>query len=347
MSMSNSDFFVQTNIQRIDPGAISSGDLRLACELLHGKEVVAFPTETVYGLGANALEAEAAEKIYAAKGRPSNNPLIVHVADTQAAQELVSEWPPAAEKLAAAFWPGPLTLVLPKRDHVPAIVTAGGPTVAIRIPHHPVALALLREVGLPLAAPSANRSNAVSPTTAEHVLQGLEGRIPLILDGGPCAGGLESTVLQLGCSPPKVLRPGLISRQQMEAVLGSPVIGPAAQSNPQETALPSPGMMRRHYAPRAKLELVPESGQRRAFALAAAGTSVAWLAWEDEAIPEPLPQRLILQRMPRQVEAYAAQLYAVLHRLDQSEVNRIVAPLPPSTEAWQAVRDRLQRAASE
>lgn len=344
--MSNAEFSLPTHVQRINPNQISATDLQAACELLRKGEVVAFPTETVYGLGANALDGAAVEKIYQAKGRPASNPLIVHVDQPSAARELVSEWSETANRLAAAFWPGPLTLVLPKKTAIPNIVTAGGPTVAIRVPQHPVALALLREVGLPLAAPSANRSNAVSPTTAEHVLLGLNGRIPLILDGGPCAGGLESTVLQLGVNPPTILRPGLISRQQIEQVLGHQVVGPSDPTN-AELVLPSPGMMRRHYAPRAKLQLVDGDGQSEALQLAYEGVRVAWLAWEDATIPDPLPAGLTILRMPWTVERYAAQLYATLHEIDQTEITRIIAPVPPEEESWQAIRDRLSRAASD
>ena len=170
--------------------------------------LVAFPTETVYGLGANALDAEAVRHIFAAKGRPATNPVIVHVAEIARVREVVADWPPLAERLAGRFWPGPLTLVLPRHPALPALVTAGGPTVAVRVPLHPVALALLRAAVVPVAAPSANRSTRLSPTRAEHVLAGLAGRIDLLLDGGPASGGLESTVLDVTTVPPRLLRRG-------------------------------------------------------------------------------------------------------------------------------------------
>ena len=188
--------------------------------MLRGGGLAAFPTETVYGLGANALDAAAVARIFAAKGRPANNPLIVHLADAAQVREIAADWPESASRLAERFWPGPLTLVLPRRDIVPDIVTARGPTVAVRVPAHPVAQALLRAAALPLAAPSANRSTELSPTRAEHVLRGLEGRIDLLLDGGPTAGGIESTVLDVTIMPPRLLRPGLIGVAQLEAVIG-------------------------------------------------------------------------------------------------------------------------------
>src|SRR5262249_25608873 len=180
----------------------------------------AFPTETVYGLSANALDAAAVSRIFEAKGRPASNPLIVHVADIAAARALVAVWPQSADSLAARFWPGPLTLVLPKGERVPAIVTPGGPTVAPRVPAHPVALALLRAAEIPLAAPSANRSTRLSPTRAEHVLADLGGRIEMVLDAGATPAGLESTVLDLASAPPRLLRPGPIGLHDLEALVG-------------------------------------------------------------------------------------------------------------------------------
>src|SRR5579872_2410044 len=201
-------------------GGLNTRAIDRAAELLRAGRLVAFPTETVYGLGAKALSAEAVARIFAAKGRPAYNPVIVHVSDAGAAQELVADWPDIADRLAAAFWPGPLTLVLPKSLLVPDEVTAGSQTVAVRVPSHAVALALLRAAGAPVAAPSANRSMLLSPTTAEHVLEGLDGRIDAVLDAGPAPGGIESTVIGLADSPPRLLRPGLISPAQIEAVIG-------------------------------------------------------------------------------------------------------------------------------
>src|SRR4051794_39087740 len=195
-------------------------DVAVAAAVLHRGGLVAFPTETVYGLGANALDAAAVARIFAAKGRPATNPLIVHVAAAEHVWSVAADWPAVAARLAERFWPGPLTLVLPKAAAVPDAVTAGGPTVAVRVPAHPVALALLRAAGVPLAAPSANRSTELSPTTAGHVLHGLGGRIDLVLDAGPTAGGIESTVLDVTTNPPRLLRPGLVTPAMIEAVIG-------------------------------------------------------------------------------------------------------------------------------
>ncbi|MBU6365517.1 MAG: threonylcarbamoyl-AMP synthase, partial [Gemmatimonadetes bacterium] len=197
--------------------------IRDAAAALRRGELVAFPTETVYGLGANALDPEAVARVYAAKGRPAWNPLIAHVADVAAARALARHWPPAAERLAAACWPGPLTLVLPKAAHVPDAVTAGRDAVGIRVPDHPVALALLHEAGVPVVAPSANRFTQVSPTTAGHVQEALGDRVAHILDGGPCQVGIESTVLDLTQDPPAILRPGMLDARQLAALLGAPV----------------------------------------------------------------------------------------------------------------------------
>src|SRR5262249_11514941 len=224
-----------------------------AAEILRRGGLVAFPPESVYGLGAHALDREAVERIFAAKGRPATNPLIVHAADESAARALARAWPDAAMRLAQRFWPGPLTLVVPKAEAVPDIVTAGGTTVALRVPVHPVALALLREAGIPLAAPSANRSTQVSPTRAEHVLRGLDGRIDVLLDAGPTPGGIESTVLDVTTSPPRLLRPGLVTPREIEAIIG-PI--EFAQSMKAEAGQPqrSPGISGKHYAPRTPLE---------------------------------------------------------------------------------------------
>src|SRR5581483_10612849 len=243
---------VETEVVRVHPQKPDETAMTRAAEALRGGGLVAFPTETVYGLGANALDAEAVARIFAAKGRPANNPLIVHVPDVAAARELVTDWPETAERLAERFWPGPLTLALPRRETIPDIVTAGGPTVAVRVPAHPVALALFRAAGVPVAAPSANRSGYLSPTRAEHVLAGLDGRIEMVLDAGPVPGGIESTVLDLTGDPPRLLRPGLVSPAELEAV-----IGPIRTAEPAPTGgdrpLPSPGMLSRHYAPRTPL----------------------------------------------------------------------------------------------
>ncbi len=316
-----------------------------AAEVLRRSGLVAFPTETVYGLGAAALDPVAVARIFEAKGRPATNPLIVHVTDADEARALAIAWPENAARLAAHFWPGPLTLVLPRSARVPDIVTAGGPTVAVRVPAHPVALALLRAASLPVAAPSANRSTSLSPTRAEHVLRGLGGRIDLILDCGPTPGGLESTVLDVSSEPPRLLRPGLVTPAEIEAVVG-PILRPGQpRSEAPGQPLRSPGMLPRHYAPHAPLECIAEDSGRRVQELLGAGLRVGWVMFE----PAQQEQKagLIVKALPRDPVAYATELYAALHFLDEVGVDRIVVTLPPQTEAWLAVRDRLQRAATQ
>jgi len=327
--------------------ADSAAALRRAAEVLRRGGLVAFPTETVYGLGANALDEAAVARIFAAKGRPANNPLIVHVSRTEQARELVTDWPVAAEKLAERFWPGPLTLVLGRRPTVPAIVAAGADTLAGRVPAHPVALALLEAAGLPLAAPSANRSNQISPTTAQHVLESFgaaegqgEALIEIILDGGPTTGGLESTVVDLTTTPPRLLRPGLISPSQIEIVIG-PITRTALSLAAAEQSLPSPGTQPRHYAPRAPMECHATGGRRRVEDLASQGIRTGWLALgESRAVMRP---EIVVASMPASATEYAAQLYAALHTLDAAGVERIIVDLPPDEEAWLAIRDRLRR----
>jgi L-threonylcarbamoyladenylate synthase len=333
---------METTVFRLDPYAPDAAILAEAARVLRAGGLVSFPTETVYGLGANALDASAVARIFAAKGRPANNPLIVHVADASEAQRIVASWPPSAEQLADRFWPGPLTLVLPRHESVPDEVTAKGPTVAVRVPAHPVAQALVRAAGVPIAAPSANRSTELSPTRAEHVLRSLEGRIEMLLDGGPTAGGIESTVLDLTTTPPRLLRPGLLGIAELEAVTG-----PVARATPaaEETAaLPSPGLLPRHYAPRTPLECVEAGSERQLAELVRQGKRIGWVTFAD---PGVAPSGAILRRLPGDPAGYAAQLYAVLHELDMADLDRILVALPPDTEQWLAIRDRLRRASAE
>ncbi len=306
-----------------------------AAALLRAGEPVAFPTETVYGLGANALDPAAVARIYAAKGRPAYNPMIVHVADTTAARALARAWPAAADRLAARWWPGPLTLVVPRGDQVPEIVSAGMPTVALRVPAHPVARALLDAAQLPLAAPSANRSGEVSPTLAAHVARSLAGRIPLVLDGGATTVGIESTVVDLSGPDPVLLRPGVISRADLEAELG-PVTDPRLPAEPS-SARPSPGMLDRHYAPRAALRLLaPGEPPPRA----TGGGRLGALLLGDA----PTGAADVWVRVPADPEGCARELYQALHHLDALGVTTIVVTAPPDTPAWAAIRDRLGRA---
>ncbi|MFO0808183.1 MAG: L-threonylcarbamoyladenylate synthase [Gemmataceae bacterium] len=301
-----------------------------AAAVLRRGGLVAFPTETVYGLGANALDADAVARIFARKGRPATNPVIVHVADAARVASVAADWPDVAARLADAFWPGPLTLVLRKRPEVPDVVTAGGPTVAVRVPNHPVALALLRAADVPLAAPSANRSTQLSPTRAEHVPAGLA---DLVLDGGPCAGGIESTVLDVTTPTPRLLRPGLVTVAMLEAVVGSvEVVAPTGDGVAR-----SPGQMERHYAPRAVLEL---ADRHRAMALARAGQLVGWVTYTSNDVAGA-----VVRHLSSDPTGYAAGLYAALHELDAAGVEAILVEPPPQGEEWRAVRDRLRRAA--
>ncbi len=336
---------MKTVVIPIDPVAPSVDALAEAARVLRGGGLVAFPTETVYGLGANALDATAVARIFAAKGRPANNPLIVHIADVAQVQQIVADWPESAARLAARFWPGPLTLVLPKRDTVPDVVTAKGPTVAVRVPAHPVAQTLLRAASVPIAAPSANRSTELSPTRAEHVLRGLGGRIEMLIDGGPTSGGIESTVLDLTTMPPRLLRPGPIGIAELEAKIGplSRVRSLTVAAQRDLQPLPSPGMMLRHYAPRTPLECV-EAGREaeRLKSLLSAKRPVGWVTFTDPVAESP---GVLVRVMPSDPAAYAAQLYAVLHELDTLGLERIHVTLPPDTDEWLAVRDRLRRAA--
>ncbi|HVK12852.1 MAG TPA: L-threonylcarbamoyladenylate synthase [Gemmataceae bacterium] len=324
-----------TLVLRVAPDEPSPGPIATAAAALRRGWLVAFPTETVYGLGANALDPAAVGTIFRAKGRPPTNPVIVHVADEGMLTLVAADWPPAAAALARAFWPGPLTLVVPKAAAVPDVVTGGGPTVAVRRPTHPVAQALIRAAGVPVAAPSANRSAELSPTRAEHVLAGLSGRVDVILDGGPTPAGIESTVVDVTTSPPTVLRPGPISVEQLEAV-----VGPVAQRTKgvESGPSPSPGMMARHYAPRTPVELV--AGRDRLVGLASRGR-VGVLALGPAA---GVPGEVVA--LPADPAGYAARLYAALHDLDALNLDRVLIEEPPATPEWLAVRDRLTRAAT-
>jgi L-threonylcarbamoyladenylate synthase len=330
-----------TTVLPVDPTAPEPRPIARAARVLRGGGLVAFPTETVYGLGANALDAWAVGRIFEAKGRPATNPLIVHLSTPEHVRRVVAEWPEVAARLAERFWPGPLTLVLPKNPAVPDVVTAGGPTVGVRVPGHPVALCLVRAARVPVAAPSANRSTRLSPTRAEHVLADLGECIDLILDGGACPGGIESTVLDLTTTPPRLLRPGLVDPGALEEVIG-PIARPTAPAGPGP--LPSPGMMPRHYAPRTPLECVEGTGEQRVRALHQAGLRVGWLTFFPG--PEACPPGVVRVRLTGDPAGYSAVLYAALHALDRQGLDRIVAALPPDTDEWLAVRDRLRRASS-
>lgn len=339
---------------RVDPRDPDPETIRRAAGTLRRGGLVAFPTETVYGLGAAALDPAAVARIFAAKGRPSYNPLIVHVADAGAARALAAEWSPAAERLADAFWPGPLTLVVPRRPGVPDAVTAGLPSVALRVPAHPVAHALLREAGIPVAAPSANRSTQVSPTTAAHVERSLGGRVELILDAGPTPVGIESTVVSLAGEVPTLLRPGTLSLDEVRGVVGEVEV--AAASGGGRAARPSPGMLDRHYAPRAEVRLLRHPADVDFVMVDPEDPTKLLLVQAKSAAPPERTAVLSLARftypggprvvlMPADAREYAARLYATLHRLDDDGFQRILVEEPPDTPEWDGVRDRLRRAA--
>jgi L-threonylcarbamoyladenylate synthase len=313
--------------------------------LLRAGRVVALPTETVYGLAANALDANAVSEIYTVKGRPSHNPIIVHVASLEMARSCAAEWPDAAGRLASAFWPGPLTLVLPRSKKIPDIVTARGPTVGLRWPAHPFMQAVIRECGFPLAAPSANRSNAVSPTNAGHVQKDLGEKIPCIVDGGQSQVGIESTVVDLTTAPARILRPGIIHDLALSAVLGE--VRRETGEGVTAEELRSPGLLKKHYAPQAKVVI---------------------LRWQDDAELRshlsPLTPNFSLCHViahtripstgglgrvsviPHDAEAFARAIYAELHACDEAGAEWIVVEAPPDTVEWNAIMDRLKRAAA-
>jgi L-threonylcarbamoyladenylate synthase len=291
-----------------------------AAALLRAGKLVGFPTETVYGLGANAFDAAAIARIFAVKGRPRGSPLIVHVDSIEMARGLALDWPDGAERLGRKYWPGPLTLVLRKQPSIPDVVTAGLPTVGLRMPAHPLALALIHAAGVPIAAPSANLFTELSPTTAEHVRQSLGDAVDYVLDGGPASVGIESTVLSLVEAQPVLLRPGVIPITEIELLIG-PVDRVEADTGPHA----SPGMHPRHYRPRTPL--------------------VLWSAGDP--IPTGRGAWLRLGReMPAEARAYAALLYDALHRLDAEGLEWIGVERPPATPDWAGVLDRLTRAAT-
>jgi L-threonylcarbamoyladenylate synthase len=336
--MTNSTSFSERRTRRwiVEATCPAREALDEAARILRQGGLVAMPTETVYGLAVDATNTDAVDALYRAKGRPSENPLIVHVEDAASARRLVATWPTSADLLADAFWPGPITLVLMKNGVVVDRATAGGPTVALRAPAHHVARALLTVAGMPLAAPSANRSQSLSPTTADHVFKELDGRIDLVLDAGPTSAGVESTVVDL-TGEPRILRPGPITATQIAEVLGVACL--ATPDASVKGPLKSPGMMARHYAPRAKLTLSADvAGDLEQ--LMSAGHTVGCLICGP--LPELVGVRVVA--MPADPSAYAARLYAALHELDDAGVDRIVVEMPPAGEAWSAIRDRLDRA---
>ncbi len=327
-----------------------------AAEILRRGGLVAFPTETVYGLGALGLRADAVRRIFAAKERPFTDPLILHVGAPEQVEHLAHRIPPGARKLMAAFWPGPLTLVLPRSDRVPDEVTAGQETVAVRMPAHPVALELLRRVGEPVAAPSANLFGRPSPTTAQHVLQDLAGRIDAVLDAGPTPVGVESTIVDLSGERPAILRPGGIGREALEAVLGEPVVWPGEAEAPRAAPgqpAPAPGMLEKHYSPEAQVRLfdgeapaVLEALRTAAEELAGRGPVVLLAYTEDLPALRGLPARVELLGSRNHPEEVARNLYAAFRKADEQGAAYILLRTAPPGGLGDAINDRLRRAAA-
>jgi L-threonylcarbamoyladenylate synthase len=324
--------------------------LERAAQILRDGGLVALPTETVYGLGANALDAAAVARIFAAKQRPKWDPVIVHISDEKMLDGLVKEVPETARKLMAAYWPGPLTLLLPRTAAVPDAVTAGRPLVGVRMPAHPVALELIRRAGVPVAAPSANTFGHTSPTTAAHVLEDLDGRIDAVLDAGPTEHGVESTVLDPCQSPMVIYRPGAVTGAQIRETAGAVELfndGGALAATPRE-AMPSPGVGLRHYAPRARLVLVEgelaDLGTRMAeMAVGLDGERVGVLLPAEIAAPTGAAAVVVWGRWAAPKEM-ARKLYAGLRELDGAGCTVILCPLPPTGGIGAAIRDRLLRA---
>jgi L-threonylcarbamoyladenylate synthase len=327
------------NTAEQDPKVISptADAINRAAAVLRAGGLVAFPTETVYGLGADASNPTAVGAMFAAKGRPADHPAIVHLGEARLIDQLAIEVPAAARELAAAFWPGPMTLVLRRSKSVCDLVTGGLDTVGLRVPAHPVAQQLLRRFGGPIAAPSANRFGRVSPTRAEHVVEELGCSVDVILDGGPCEVGLESTIIDLSSAHPAVLRPGAVTAEQIRAVLGRDIGRPAAAAPRVSGSLPT------HYAPRARVEIVPdESLSVRAQSLAVEGKKVAILSLER--MPE-YGNQVIQVITPESPADLAHELYSLLRRVDELGCDVALISLPAEEGLGAAIADRLRKAA--
>jgi L-threonylcarbamoyladenylate synthase len=332
----------------LDPARPDAAGIGEAVRALREGKIVAFPTETVYGLGARAADASAIERVFRAKGRPAHHPLIAHVTGEDAARALASSWPRAASLLAGAFWPGPVTVVVDRKPSVPAALAGGGSSVAIRAPAHPVAVALLAALGEAVAAPSANRYQGLSPTTAAHVARQLGDAVDLVLDGGPCDAGIESTVVDVRGPVPLVLRPGALALADLRRVLpdldASAALAPAAPDAPRA----APGMGARHYAPRARLRLEGtwEGACHAAKALASQHPRSAPVGLVVYGGTPTVPAGVALRVMPEDPALYARRLYGTLHALDDAGASAIVVQQVPAGEGWWAVADRLRRAAT-
>lgn len=340
---------METKVWKVDPQSPDPCAIAEAAKIIRQGGLVAFPTETVYGLGANALDESAVRKIFVAKERPAWDPLIVHISNLKMLEQLVDEMPEQFNKLASRFMPGPLTIVMRKKPVVPDIVTAGLPTVAVRMPNHPVALKLIEASAVPIAAPSANRFGRPSPTTAEHVLQDLAGRIDAVLDAGPTQVGVESTVLDLTKIQPVILRPGGISKEMLEEVLGEVKVATKLPEG-AESGLPSPGMMPRHYAPSVPVILVEGTNEELSMAV----DRLKSQGYNPEQIGVLAPDSWLSDEKSVVIfrwgkwnnwDELARNLFKGLRWLERQKVSVIIAPLPPPVGLGLAVRDRLVKAA--
>ena len=336
---------------RLDtPDAVAALDR--AARIVRDGGLVALPTETVYGLGANALDKAAVERIFEAKQRPAWDPIIVHIAEMEMLDLLVAEVPGAARRLMETFWPGPLTLLLPRTGAVPDVVTAGRPLVGVRMPSHPVALELIRRAGVPIAAPSANRFAHISPTTAAHVLEDLDGRIDAVLDAGPTERGVESTVLDPSSSPMIIYRPGAVTAEMVREVAGPVEVfrGDRELSDEPKEALPSPGVGLRHYAPRARLVLIEAPQHQLSARLAEAARALtgeklgAMLPDGVAAPPRVGAERVFAWGRWDEPKKLAQRLYAGLRALDAAGCSVILCPMPTVEGVGAAIRDRLEKA---
>jgi L-threonylcarbamoyladenylate synthase len=331
-----------TRVIRIDSLSPDPTAIAAAAACIRAGQLVAFPTETVYGLGADALNPTALSRIYAAKRRPADNPLILHLADQDQLRLVAADVPDLAYALMQAFWPGPLTLVLARAPRVPDLASGGLATVAVRVPAHPIAQALIHASAVPLAAPSANRSGRPSPTTAQHVVEDLDGSLPIILDGGPTAIGVESTVLDITRTPAVILRPGGVSQEAIEAVVGPlpKVVDTARQRH-------SPGTRYRHYSPQARVKILEDTS------LAAFDTTVTAALGHHQRVgcllyqlePRAVPSGVIIRHLGPSVEDYARNLFAALRSLDGLGLDLIIVERVPEVGLGVALMDRLRRAA--
>lgn len=342
---------MNTQIYKMGSEIADYEKIQAAAQIIREGGLVAFPTETVYGLGADALNPMASKKIYAAKGRPSDNPLIVHIADVEDFKRVAKKMPKKAEKLAEAFWPGPLTMIVDKNDNVPYETTGGMDTVAVRMPNHPVALELIRRSGCLIAAPSANTSGRPSPTLAEHVAEDLGGKIPMILDGGEVGIGIESTIIDLTEEVPMILRPGYITKEMLEEVIGTVQIDPGIIAADSDKKPKAPGMKYRHYAPKANLIVV--DGAKAAVidkinALTAQGQlqgQKVGIIGTDETIAEYHGDMVLSMGAREDEDAIARHLYRILREFDEADVDVIYSESFATPRIGQAIMNRLLKAA--